>query len=266
VRAADRRIALGLYRARPDRQLLADALDLGVTAIDTAYNYSGFGSHRLLRHVAGLLLDRFEITTKVGFFPDRHDLNPARLQAAIEETRRELGRCPHTVLIHNPENSPADFPAACIALWRMKATGLISAWGLSSWDPRRLIDTAHEVPTPDVLMLRAGLLVPSSILDAGQRMADAISPVQVWGMAPFGHRTTDPLWTTLDLTPFLPDRSATTIGGAFAIAYHLPPVARMAVGTTRADHLAQLANALTYDIDEAAVIRYRALIRRTAIV
>ena len=52
MRAADRRVTLGPYRVRPDRDLLRHALKLGVTAIDTAYNYDHFTSHRTLRQFA----------------------------------------------------------------------------------------------------------------------------------------------------------------------------------------------------------------------
>lgn len=92
MRAADRRIVLGLYRSRPTRELLEAALSVGVTALDTAYNYAHFGSHRILREVGEDLLERFEVSTKVGFFPDRHDLAPARLRVAVEQSVKSFCR------------------------------------------------------------------------------------------------------------------------------------------------------------------------------
>jgi aryl-alcohol dehydrogenase-like predicted oxidoreductase len=83
-----------------------------VTALDTAYNYHRFASHRTLARIAGDLLGRFEISTKVGYFPDGHDLDPARLRQAVEQAAADLGRIPDTVLLHNPEHSPEQVPRA----------------------------------------------------------------------------------------------------------------------------------------------------------
>lgn len=238
-----------------------------MTALDTAYNYDGFASHRTLRRIADDLLDDFEISTKVGFFPDGHDLDPERLRAAVKETTEDLGCTPATVLIHNPEQSPTRFQRACAALAWMQAEGLVRAWGVSSWDPRPLIHRNYQGPTPDVLMLRAGLTVPSAVLEAGERLTAAMAPTEVWGMAPFGHRATDPVWTALDVGPFLaPGQEATIVEGAFAVAYQVPDVVRMAVGTTRVDHLAQLNTARMLHVDTTAIARYRALIHREATV
>lgn len=44
-------------------------MTLGVTNLDTAYNYRGFTSHRTLASTASDLLSEFTISTKVGFFP-----------------------------------------------------------------------------------------------------------------------------------------------------------------------------------------------------
>ena len=60
---------MGLHRSGPDREVLVLALKFGVRAVDTAYNYQGGASHRLLRQRAGDLLEGLKISTKVGFFP-----------------------------------------------------------------------------------------------------------------------------------------------------------------------------------------------------
>ena len=59
---------MGLHRSGPDRSLIQAALDLGVDRIDTAYNYAGGASLRLLRSRAGDLLEWLRVSTKVGFF------------------------------------------------------------------------------------------------------------------------------------------------------------------------------------------------------
>ncbi|MEU1784280.1 hypothetical protein ABZ545_33150 [Streptomyces abikoensis] len=76
-----------------------------MTALDTAYNYDHFASHRTLRGVVGDLLPQFSISTKIGYFPDGHDLDPVRLRRAAERAAEDLGRVPNTLLLHNPEAS-----------------------------------------------------------------------------------------------------------------------------------------------------------------
>lgn len=236
-----------------------------MTAIDTAYNYDHFASHRILRSIAGDLLDGFTVTTKVGFFPEGHDLDPDRLRAAVKETTDDLGRAPDTVLLHNPERSPAVFGRACTALAWMKAEGLIGMWGVSSWDPTPLMGRGYQGPAPDVLMLRAGLTVPVTALDVGERLTAAMAPLEVRGMAPFGHSTADLLWSDLDASPFLaPGQQASAIEAGFAVAFHLPQAVQVAVGTTRTDHLAQLNQARLLDVDAAAIGRYRDLLHAKA--
>jgi aryl-alcohol dehydrogenase-like predicted oxidoreductase len=262
VRAADRRVTLGLYRAGPDRDLLARALDLGVTALDTAYNYGHFTSHRLLGEVAGDLLSRFDISTKVGFFPDAHDLSPDRLRAAIEQSARDLGRAPDTVMLHNPEQSPGQLTAACSLLAGLRDQGWFSRWGISVWEPQLLTVLPHEGPAPDVLMTRAGLMVPATVLDAADTLSGLLVPAERWGMAPFGHDTRAPVWAAVDTTLFLaPGTDATRIEAAFAAAFEIPPVSRIAVGTRNPSHLAQLARARFLEASPGAIASYRRLLR-----
>lgn len=112
MRGSDRRVALGLYRSDLQRRLLETALTLGVTDLDTAYNYRGFTSHRRLAATAGDLLSEFTISTKVGFFPSsrgpEHSLDPVRLRQAVHESAQDLGAQPDVVLLHNPEQTLAE--------------------------------------------------------------------------------------------------------------------------------------------------------------
>ncbi|HTJ72664.1 MAG TPA: aldo/keto reductase [Actinospica sp.] len=262
MRAAQRRVILGLYRARPTRQLLQAALDLGLTALDTAYNYQHFDGHRALAAAAGELLDRFEISTKVGFFPDGHSLEPARLHAAVEQTVSELGRAPNTVLLHNPECSPQAFQRACETLTGMRDAGFCQAWGLSSWNPMPLLAVASRTE-PDVLMVRAGLTVPARDLDAAVQLAARLQPKQLWGMAPFGGNATDSVWSTVDTSQFLePGQDATRLQAAFAAAFTIPKVTAVAVGTQHPCHLEQLRHAAQLRTDPNTIARYTALITR----
>lgn len=235
-----------------------------MTAIDTAYNYQRFQAHRVLADAAGDLVRRFEISTKVGFFPDGHSLEPARLRAAVEQATCELGRRPDTVLLHNPECSPHGFQRACGTLCALRDAGLFRAWGLSTWDPRPLLGVADDTE-PDVLMVRAGLTVPAAVLDAADQLATILQPVQVWGMAPFGGNTADPIWTTVDTSLFLEQgERARGLVAAFAAAFAVPGVERIAAGTARPEHLADLVGACALTTDPETVAHYRQLLRATA--
>ncbi|WP_079181091.1 aldo/keto reductase [Streptomyces sp. CB00316] len=182
MHGADPRLVLGLHRSRHHRDILTAALDLGVTALDTAAAYLGFRSHAVLAETATDLLPKFALSTKVGFFPGaggaEHSLDPSRLRLAIEKAAQELGREPDTVLLHNPERSltglsPADGHAllgsACTALVDAAREGLCRTWGVSSWDTRPLgMVGVDDLPSPDVLMVRAGFLVGIDLHASGR--------------------------------------------------------------------------------------------------
>jgi pyridoxine 4-dehydrogenase len=273
---------LGLYRSRCERQLLESALNLGIRAIDTSYNYQGFASHRMLAATAHDLLPEFSISTKVGFFPGtskaEHSLAPARLREAMQRTAVELARAPDLVFLHNPEHSLLHAPqdearamltAACHALAEAAAEGLCGSWGVASWNPRPLAALLRDGTTrpplsPHALMTRAGLLVGPDILQAAGELADLLAvPAQArWGMSPFGGDTTDPIWRAVDASPFLTaGQEASRLQAAFRAAFFLPPVTRIAAGTNTPGHLSELAAAALLEVNENAVRRYRALLQ-----
>ncbi len=156
-----------------------------MTHLDTAYNYRGFTSHRRLAATAGDLLGKFTISTKVGFFPSRqgleHCLDPARLRQAIGQSAQDLGIQPEVLLLHNPERALAElapaqardrWAAACTVLDNMTAAGWCRSWGIACWDPRPVLTVLDRtLPTPALIMVRAGLLVRAEILDASERLA-----------------------------------------------------------------------------------------------
>ncbi|MFI5761270.1 aldo/keto reductase [Streptomyces sp. NPDC051563] len=242
-----------------------------MTALDTAAPYLGFRSHTVLAETAADLLPRFILSTKVGFFPSaggaEHSLDPVRLRLAVERAARELGREPDTVLLHNPERtldglSTADghtlLGNACTALTDAARHGLCRAWGVASWDTRPLGTVrVDDLPSPDVLMVRAGFLVSVDLLDATTALRTAWQPGRTWGMSPFGggHRK---VWEEFDPRPFLqPSHSdLSRIQAAFRTAFHLPTASAMAVGTDDPRHLAQLFQALGTEVDTAAVSQY----------
>ncbi|MFE2430683.1 aldo/keto reductase [Streptomyces sp. NPDC059373] len=238
-----------------------------MTALDTAFNYNGFTSHRTLARIAPDLLPDFDLSTKVGYFPDGHDLDPQRLREAVEQSAEDLGRIPDTVLLHNPERSPGDLAPACAALSQMRDQGLCRAWGITTWDPRPLRHATRDIPRPDVVMIRTGLTVPGAVLDAAEEFTERVNPLQRWGMAPFAGNTADPLWTTVDTALFVaPGQQATAVQAGIAAAFALPTVSRLAVGTSSPGHLAELASGARLETNAKTMTHYRVLLRRTATV
>ncbi|MFE5741102.1 aldo/keto reductase [Streptomyces celluloflavus] len=278
MRECDSRIVLGLHRSRYERRILTNALDLGVDAIDTSFNYNGFSAHTALTAAGRGLLPHFKISTKVGFFPSvgraEHSLDPDRLREAVEQSNRDLGRAPDLVFLHNPERSLTGsseaaqdrLGTACAAVERAAAKGLCGGWGISSWDPRPLpglVDTT--LPRPDAVMVRAGLLTGIDVLEASEALVARwdLVPDQLWGMSPFGGSTTQPLWDELDPQVFIqePHDGLSAVQATLRVAYWLPRVGRIAVGTDSPSHLGELVDALRYEADADNLSAYRRLLR-----
>ncbi|WP_407110398.1 aldo/keto reductase [Streptomyces sp. DSM 116494] len=277
MRSTDPRIVLGLHRSRHERRLLIEALDLGVTALDTSTNYLGFRSHQVLAQAAGDLLPKFTVSTKVGYFPGRngskHSLDPVRLHTTVEQAVNDLGREPDLVFLHNPEHSLRQTAShgrdvlaqACAALDDSVAKGLCAAWGVASWDPSPLLDLVDPTASkPSVVMIRAGLLVGAGTLDAADALIKAwdLDERAVWGMSPFGSRADAPVWNRIDPRIFLRDNSRfSRVQAAFRTAYHLPRVASVAVGTDDPAHLGELVESLAGEVEGRTVDEYRKFLR-----
>ncbi len=227
--------------------------------------------------MAGDLLPKFSVSTKVGYFPTpgsaEHSLDPIRLRAATEQAAKDLGREPDLVFLHNPEQSLRTAGAyhqtvlmqACETLDEAAAKGLCAAWGIASWDPSPLLSLIDGTsPRPAVLMVRAGLLVGARALDAAESLTKAWGPnkITVWGMSPFGGNTSDSVWNRIDTRIFLQDGSRLSqVQAAFRAAYHLPQVDAVAVGTDEPAHLGELIGALAGQVEEQTVEEYRNLLR-----
>lgn len=281
-------LVLGLHRSGHQRLILEHAFAAGVRALDTAYNYRGFSSHRILAGIAPDLLGDFDVSTKVGFFPGpagrpEHSLDPIRLRDAIDESATVLGYPPAVVFLHNLERAlPGTDPAAeldrlaaaCAVLKEASAAGVCRSWGWSTWDSRPLaaalpdLTAAEGIPAPQVLMMRAGLLVPADVLDAGEHMAEVfgLGAGARWGMSPFGGEVARPVWDTLDPRGFLARHQNATVAQALLrVAHMLPTVSRVAVGTDNPAHLDTLIAADALEVDDATMTRYRRLLRERAL-
>ncbi|MGH3871479.1 MAG: aldo/keto reductase [Pseudonocardiaceae bacterium] len=257
--------------------MLTHALSIGVNRLDTAYNYLRFAAHRTLAATARDLLSRFAVSTKVGFFPTglgaEHSLDPARLRQAVRESVDTLGIVPDVVFLHSPERSLAGlevpaaaqrFAAAANVLAESAAAGWCNRWGIATWDPRPLTQLVAaqdpEVTAPDVLMVRAGLLVPTDVLAAAEHLADwfAVRIENRWGMSTFAGRAADPVWEELNLQAFLAlTVHCSTVQAAFAVAYAIPKVHRLAISTNQPAHLEQLVTASRLPLIQAEITGYR---------
>jgi aryl-alcohol dehydrogenase-like predicted oxidoreductase len=239
-----------------------------VSELDTAFSYSDFVSHALLAGIGSDITAHLKITTKVGFFPDGHDLAPRRLSEAAYRIADDLGRVPDTLLLHNPERSAPLFTRACEDLIRLRDAGLCGAWGVSSWDPTALLGQSVSQP-PDVLMVRCGLAVSARVLSAAEQLMSQLRPRVVRGMSPFGGSMADSIWHQVDPAMFLDpasrDTAPTRVQAALAVAFVVPRVSAVAVGTSETNHLEQLRDAAMLRADPDAVGRYRSLLaeRRT---
>lgn len=281
MRFTDRRAVLGLYRSHHRRALLEHALDRGVTDLDTSYNYYGGASHRTLARIAGDLLPEFRISTKVGYFPNgdhtEHGLDPTRLRQAIRHSVEELSCQPAVLLLHNPETTlsglePAHgqavlFEAVC-ALQQARKVGECHEWGISTWEPRPLLNVLDSKPScmfpiPDVLMVRGGLLVNAAGLHAAERLSAhlGVDHIRRWAMSPFGGHADDTMWDQANPQLFLlPGQQASNRQAAFRLAYELPGADRVTVSTNSAQHLDELLHATTLDVDHPKIAKYRQLL------
>ncbi|SFQ29539.1 Aldo/keto reductase family protein [Amycolatopsis rubida] len=205
-----------------------------------------------------------------------HSLDPARLREAVERSADDLGRSPDVVFLHNPElglsgrsgkEAHDRLADASAVLASAVAAGSCGTWGIATWDARPVAEAIERSASgiqPGALLLRAGLSVAEPILAAGETLCRVLGvPSECrWGMSPFSGSTADPVWSALDLGAFLAaEAEVSTPQAAFRLAYELPPVTRVAVGTSNAEHLRDLVHAAELAVSEGAIRRYRELIK-----
>lgn len=171
------------------------------------------------------------------------------------------------MLLHNPESSVGGFADACAVLVEMREAGFCKNWGVSTWDPRRLLDADWEIPRPDVAMVRAGLTVPVGVLEAVDELVDRTQIAELWGMAPFAGNSADPIWQTVDTSTFLASgQHGSTLQAGVAAAFAVPGVTRLAVGTSHIDHLTEVVDGSRLEVNRETVTAYRELLRQRATV
>ncbi|MER7829612.1 aldo/keto reductase [Streptomyces sp. NPDC095602] len=116
-----------------------------------------------------------------------HSLDPLRLNSALKEAAKDLGREPDLVFLHNPERSLREtvphhkdlLAAACTALDDAKAKGLCGAWGVASWDPSPVMSLVDlTVPRPSVHWQAGWRSRPSRSTGSCSATAPVISPLE----------------------------------------------------------------------------------------
>lgn len=130
------------------------------------------------------------------------------------------------------------------------------------WNLAFVSFAGSQLPSPDVLMVRAGLLVSVEVLEAAEQITERWQPTEVWGMSPFGGSTTEPIWEKFDPRIFMRNpQSCTPAQAAFRTAFHLPAIDKIALGTSNPQHLCELAESVNHDVDQGTIDQYRRLLR-----
>lgn len=160
---------------------IATAIDLGVTAFDTAFSYGYDGeSDKILRPFLAKDRDRFEVIGKVGqrWSSDRKrviDGSAGTLTTDAEESLRRLGiDCFDVLMLHSPDpNVAIETSAAAIA--ELQRRGLCKRTGVSNVTPAQRAQFASVVrcdaiECPLNLLQRDSLdqLIPEASQDGGQ--------------------------------------------------------------------------------------------------
>ncbi|MDO8899965.1 MAG: aldo/keto reductase [Phenylobacterium sp.] len=146
-------------------RLVHRALDLGITLFDTAPGYSrGEAEPRLGRALQGRRTDGLVIATKAGTFHagggrTGRDFSPAAITVSVEASLKRLGLDRLSLVqLHGPAAAELN-DDLFDALERLRARGLVSAFGANSFDPE-VIAAIIAAPTLDVVMLDYNVLRP----------------------------------------------------------------------------------------------------------
>lgn len=144
--------------------LVHAALDRGVTFLDTGSSYSsGNAEPRLGRALRGRDISGLVIATKAGTRHDGRrivrDMSPDAIEASVLRSLTNLG-LEHLPLLqlHGPAIIDLD-ENLLKALERLKARGLVQAFGVNSFDPA-VIDHVAGLPQFDVVMVDYNVLRP----------------------------------------------------------------------------------------------------------
>lgn len=269
----------------PEAQAIAlvhQALELGITVFDTGGSYGGgVAETRLGLALRGRDTSRLMIATKAG--PEKvggrvvRDYSPDAIEASLARSRKRLGLETIPLFqLHGPEI--ADMTDALFErLWQLRARGWYRWLGLNSFDTEPL-DWAIASGRFDSVMLDYNLLRPDRaalIGAAGERRMATIAGMPL----AMGHvdrqafklRRTSDLWYLARGLAYPRHRADMMAGLRYgflrevegwtpaqaALAWVLanPQVSVAVVGTTRPEHLTELATVPGRQLPEAVMKR-----------
>lgn len=147
--------------------ICARALELGVTAVDTANAYVDGESERIVGEALKRAKDEVVVATKCGFGRvggKPEGLAPERLRAAADESRKRLGRdVLDLYYLHVPDHeTPID--ATLDGVSELLQKGVIRAWGVSNYAAWQVLDMMHRadargMPRPSIAQQLYNVLV-----------------------------------------------------------------------------------------------------------
>jgi aryl-alcohol dehydrogenase-like predicted oxidoreductase len=269
------------------QRLIQAALDAGVTLFDTGAAYSqGEAEPRLGRALKRQDTAHLVISTKAGtYFAGgrvRRDFSPSAVAASAERSLKNLGLEALPLLqLHGPSIGELE-PDLLGALAGLKASGLVRALGVTSFDPA-VIGHAIGLPDIDVVMVDYNVLRPGRA-ELISRAAAAGKGVLAGMPLAMGHlgvrlhriRAVRDLWyaaralarhrgevvrgARFGFLNQLPDMTAAQAALAYVLAN--PGVAAAVVGATRLEHLAENLKASGLTLRPEVLDRIRAAQRR----
>jgi diketogulonate reductase-like aldo/keto reductase len=137
-------IGQGRHPAAEEEDALRAGISLGMTLIDTAENYGGGSSEKLINRVIAGQRDRAFVVSKV----ETNHLSGDAMTRACEESLARLGTDHLDLyLLHWPVSN-TKFPAVVAGFESLRAAGKIRAWGVSNFSVRQMEDL-FRIPQGD---------------------------------------------------------------------------------------------------------------------
>lgn len=267
------RIVYGMWRLGDDRDTsparvrakIEACLEQGITTIDQADIYGGYGAEALLGtclKAAPALRDRLEIVTKCGIvapmgrYADRrvkhYDTSANHIRQSIDESLRAMGiERIDLLLIHRPDPF-MDHHETGAALDEAVRSGKVRAVGVSNFRPHdwTLLQSAMKVPLV-TNQIELSLLAHEAFVngDVAFLQERGIAPM-AWSPLGGGRLVRETQGPLAELLAGLGEKFGVD-SGAVAVAWLLAHPARIlpVLGTNDPARIARLADALTVLMD-----------------
>lgn len=269
-------------------RVVRQALDSGITYFDTGHSYSGGNAEpRLGKALQGTPTDKLLISSKAGTRLGNRgklykDFSPHWLRHSVEQSVKHLGleRLP-VLLLHGPVCTDfTDELATCMAA--MKTAGLIGHAGVNSFDDD-VLELALQTPWADAVMLDYHLLKPERgpliqrwheagrAVIAGNALGGGmyhpknwlpVSPRRAWYLARAMKNHRENLIRGLHCRYISHQPNMTAAQIAMRYVLNNGAVSTTAFGTTRAEHVKEVALASRQSLDSDLATRLAQTQRR----